>query len=59
MITNNQLIATNSLAWSGAYTPDFRTWVGNLRPAWTFDMASVRILVTQFRIQNHIKTKLH
>jgi len=57
---NNQLIATISLTWSDAYTLDFRTGIGNLRPdgqtrpAWTFDMARIRIFVTQFRVQNRV-----
>jgi len=39
--------------------------VGNLRPAsqmqpaWTVDMARIRISVTQFRVQDRVKTKLH
>jgi len=33
--------------------------VGNLRSAWTFDMACIRIFAAQFRVQNHVKTKLH
>jgi len=61
----NQLSTTISLTWSDAHTPDFRTGEGNLppsgqmRPAWTFDMARIKIFVTQFRIQNRVKTKLH
>ena len=45
---------------SDAYAPDIRTGVGNLRPAgqmrpaWTFDMARIRIFVTQFRVQNRV-----
>jgi len=33
--------------------------MGNLRPAWTFDMTRIRIFVTQFRVQDHVKTKFH
>jgi len=33
--------------------------VGNLRPAWSFDMARIKIFVTQFKVQDRIKTKLH
>jgi len=33
--------------------------MGQMRPAWTFGMACIRIFVTQFRVQNHAKTKLH
>jgi len=35
------------------------TGVGNLRPACTFDMARIRIFVTQFRVQDCVKNKLH
>ena len=35
------------------------TGVGNLWPAWTFDMARIRIFFTQFRVQNRVKSKLH
>jgi len=37
----------------------FMPGVGNLRPAWTFDMAHIRIFVTQVRVQHRVKTKLH
>ena len=33
--------------------------LGNLRPASTFDMARIRIFVTQFRVQDRVKTKFH
>jgi len=33
--------------------------VGNLRPAWTFDMARMKIFVTLVRVQRRVKTKLH
>jgi len=33
--------------------------LGNLRPAWTFDTARIRIFVTQVRVQHRVKTKLH
>jgi len=42
----------------------FITGVGNLqpagqkRPAWTFDLASIRIFVTRVRVQHRVKTKL-
>jgi len=35
------------------------TGVGNLRPVLTLDMACIRIFVTQFRVQNRVKTKIH
>jgi len=36
-----------------------KSGVGNLRPAWTFDMARIRNFVTHVRVQNRVKTKLH
>jgi len=33
--------------------------VGNLRPAWTFDMTLIRIFVTQVRAQHRVTTKIH
>jgi len=32
---------------------------GQMQPVWTFDMTHIKILVTQFRVQNHVKTKLY
>jgi len=37
----------------------FQSRGGDLRPAWTFDMARIRIFVTQVRAQHRAKTKLH
>jgi len=37
----------------------FNPGVVNLRSAWTFDMARIRIFVTQFVVQDRVKTKLH
>jgi len=39
--------------------PTSRPGVGNLRPAWKFEMARIRIFVTQFITQHRVKTKLH
>jgi len=33
--------------------------VGNLRPAWTIDMARITIFVSQVRVQHRAKTKLN
>jgi len=47
------------------YTPEAckcsrpTTGVGNLRPAWTFYMARIRLCITHVRAQRHVKTKLH
>ena len=37
----------------------FRAGVGKLLPAWTFGMVRIIIFVTQFRVKNLVKTKLH
>jgi len=37
----------------------FRAGAGNLRPTWTFDMASIRIFVTEVRVQRRVKTMFH
>ena len=34
-------------------------FAGQMRPAWTFDVARIRIFITQFRVQDRVKMKLH
>jgi len=40
-------------------TQSFMPGTENLRPASTFDVAHIRIFVTQVRVQHRVKTKLH
>jgi len=36
-----------------------RSGLEKLRSAWTFDVARIRLSVTQVRAQHRVKTKLH
>ena len=40
-------------------SPCIKIRVWNLQPACTFDMVHIRIFVTQVRVQQCFKTKLH
>ena len=52
------------LWWSGFFQRQYFVWrtkpgMGNLWPAWTFEMARIRIFVVQLRVRNRVKKKVH